>query len=75
MPTANGPNVPRVSGATPEFESLSAFEDGGGIATGGGGAAEGAQAGGAGGAEKVCPHCTFVNEAGASDCDICGLPL
>lgn len=24
---------------------------------------------------KVCPHCTFENAAGASDCDICGLPL
>ncbi|KAK2462019.1 hypothetical protein APHAL10511_006482 [Amanita phalloides] len=24
---------------------------------------------------KVCPHCTFENEAGGSDCMICGLPL
>ncbi|WFD42362.1 nuclear protein localization protein 4 [Malassezia psittaci] len=23
----------------------------------------------------TCPHCTFVNEPSASDCDICGLPL
>lgn len=23
----------------------------------------------------VCPHCTFENEAGTSDCAICGLPL
>lgn len=38
-----------------------------------GGGDAGAAAGG--GAEKVCPHCTFVNEAGAQDCDICGLPL
>ncbi|CAD6571324.1 MAG: nuclear protein localization protein 4 [Tremellales sp. Tagirdzhanova-0007] len=25
--------------------------------------------------ERVCPHCTFVNEGTGSDCDICGLPL
>jgi len=24
---------------------------------------------------KVCPHCTFENEPGGSDCAICGLPL
>jgi nuclear protein localization family protein 4 len=24
---------------------------------------------------KACPHCTFENEAGATDCDVCGLPL
>jgi nuclear protein localization family protein 4 len=34
----------------------------------------GAAAGGGGG-EKACPHCTYINEAGASDCDVCGLPL
>jgi len=28
-----------------------------------------------GGDVKQCPHCTFMNEAGASDCDVCGLPL
>lgn len=26
-------------------------------------------------AVKACPHCTFENEAGASDCEVCGLPL
>ncbi|KIR37157.1 nuclear protein localization protein 4 [Cryptococcus deuterogattii MMRL2647] len=25
--------------------------------------------------ERICPHCTFVNEHGGSDCEICGLPL
>lgn len=42
-----------------------------------GGAGADASAGGGGSAsgERVCPHCTFVNEAGRSDCDICGLPL
>ncbi|KIR82129.1 nuclear protein localization protein 4 [Cryptococcus gattii EJB2] len=25
--------------------------------------------------ERVCPHCTFVNEHGGGDCEICGLPL
>lgn len=23
----------------------------------------------------ACPHCTFLNPAGQSDCDVCGLPL
>ena len=34
-------------------------------------------AGGSGGADDggACPHCTFVNEPGATDCDVCGLPL
>lgn len=27
------------------------------------------------GGVKACPHCTFENEAGATDCMICGLPL
>lgn len=38
-----------------------------------GGAAGGSGGGGAG--PKACPHCTFINEAGATDCDVCGLPL
>lgn len=29
----------------------------------------------AGGAIKVCPHCTFENPAGSVDCEVCGLPL
>jgi nuclear protein localization protein 4 homolog len=24
---------------------------------------------------RVCPHCTFENTHGRSDCDVCGLPL
>ena len=24
---------------------------------------------------KVCPHCTMLNEADNTDCEICGLPL
>lgn len=24
---------------------------------------------------KACPHCTFENPAGATDCEVCGLPL
>jgi len=27
------------------------------------------------GGMKACPHCTFENDAGATDCDVCGLPL
>jgi nuclear protein localization family protein 4 len=31
-------------------------------------------AGGGGGGMLVCPHCTYENEPGAMDCDVCGLP-
>jgi nuclear protein localization family protein 4 len=31
--------------------------------------------GGRGGVEVVCVHCTFVNPAGTTDCEICGLPV
>ncbi|KAG9124158.1 nuclear protein localization protein 4, partial [Ceratobasidium sp. 392] len=24
---------------------------------------------------RPCPHCTFVNEPGVTDCEVCGLPL
>ncbi|KAH7883805.1 NPL4 family-domain-containing protein [Phlebopus sp. FC_14] len=24
---------------------------------------------------RICPHCTFQNEHGGSDCEVCGLPL
>ena len=24
---------------------------------------------------RTCPHCTFVNEPGVTDCEVCGLPL
>ena len=24
---------------------------------------------------RVCPHCTFENSHGGSDCEVCGLPL
>ncbi|KAK7058343.1 nuclear protein localization protein 4 [Paramarasmius palmivorus] len=27
------------------------------------------------GGTKTCPHCTFENESGRRDCDVCGLPL
>lgn len=30
--------------------------------------------GGAGGI-RICPHCTFENDHGGSDCEVCGLPL
>ncbi|GAA5927715.1 nuclear protein localization protein 4 [Sporobolomyces koalae] len=33
------------------------------------------EGGGGGGGMQVCPHCTFENEPGVQDCDICGLPL
>ena len=24
---------------------------------------------------RVCPHCTFENSHGGTDCEVCGLPL
>lgn len=24
---------------------------------------------------RICPHCTFENLHGGSDCEVCGLPL
>lgn len=38
---------------------------------GGAGSAPAASASG----PRACPHCTFINEPGATDCDVCGLPL
>ncbi|GAA5967365.1 hypothetical protein JCM3765_000502 [Sporobolomyces pararoseus] len=38
------------------------------------GGGDGNAAGGAGGMQ-VCPHCTFENNPGVQDCEICGLPL
>ncbi|KAA1468500.1 polyubiquitin-tagged protein recognition complex Npl4 component [Dentipellis sp. KUC8613] len=37
----------------------------------------GATGGGGGGASgtRVCPHCTFENSHGGTDCEVCGLPL
>lgn len=35
-----------------------------------------AEAGGSGASGiRICPHCTFENTGGGSDCDVCGLPL
>ncbi|KAJ9120365.1 hypothetical protein QFC24_005321 [Naganishia onofrii] len=52
-------------------------ETGAGASSGGGGA--GASGGGmdtsAAAGPRTCPHCTFENPPGASDCEICGLPL
>lgn len=24
---------------------------------------------------RICPHCTFENSHGGTDCEVCGLPL
>jgi nuclear protein localization family protein 4 len=24
---------------------------------------------------RICPHCTFENSDGETDCEVCGLPL
>ena len=34
-----------------------------------------ARGGAGGGSIKTCPHCTFENTHGGSDCEVCGLPL
>lgn len=31
--------------------------------------------GGVGSGVKICPHCTFENPEGETDCEVCGLPL
>ncbi|KAI8983421.1 polyubiquitin-tagged protein recognition complex Npl4 component [Trametes punicea] len=36
---------------------------------------EAAQGGGSRGNVRICPHCTFENTHGGSDCEVCGLPL
>jgi nuclear protein localization family protein 4 len=41
---------------------------------GGSGAPAGAS-GGDGPGIRICPHCTFENTHGGTDCEICGLPL
>ncbi|KAJ7139750.1 NPL4 family-domain-containing protein [Mycena epipterygia] len=40
-------------------------------------AARGSGAGGAGSSAgiRICPHCTFENAHGGTDCEVCGLPL
>jgi nuclear protein localization family protein 4 len=37
---------------------------------GGGGAGSGSARG-----PRICPHCTFENDHGGTDCEVCGLPL
>lgn len=29
----------------------------------------------AAGGIRICPHCTFENDRGGNDCEVCGLPL
>lgn len=38
-------------------------------------AASAGGAGGLGGGIRICPHCTFENDHGGADCEVCGLPL
>ncbi|KAJ7693672.1 NPL4 family-domain-containing protein [Mycena rosella] len=35
----------------------------------------GGDGGGSNAGIKICPHCTFENTGGGTDCDVCGLPL
>ncbi|KAI5475892.1 nuclear protein localization protein 4-like protein [Pseudohyphozyma bogoriensis] len=62
----------------PDVDVPPDFGGGGG---GGGDVEMGDDAGGGGGGGAnangmiACPHCTFENNPGATDCDVCGLPL
>ncbi|KAF7339992.1 hypothetical protein MVEN_01916900 [Mycena venus] len=38
-------------------------------------AARGADGGGSSAGIRICPHCTFENAHGGTDCEVCGLPL
>ena len=39
-------------------------------------AEEAAQSQGGGNSRvRICPHCTFENDHGGHDCEVCGLPL
>ncbi|WWC58679.1 nuclear protein localization protein 4 [Kwoniella dejecticola CBS 10117] len=67
-----GIDSPHTAGSSANISAMGDVEP----STGGAGGGEsGAGGGGSGTGERICPHCTFVNEAGRSDCDICGLPL
>lgn len=66
----DGFEIPPDVGVPPEAFNQQAQGGGGDNATAAGGGG-GNDAGGM----QVCPHCTFENNPGAQDCDICGLPL
>jgi nuclear protein localization family protein 4 len=62
-------DVPMDEDIPPELLEEFTREEGGastGAGTGGGGG---------GGGIRICPHCTFENTHGGTDCEICGLPL
>ncbi|OCF30407.1 hypothetical protein I316_07935 [Kwoniella heveanensis BCC8398] len=63
-----------VGGSNPAGLTSGGGDGGAPSAGGSGGGGGGGGSGGASG-PRTCPHCTFVNEPGTSDCDICGLPL
>lgn len=62
-------------GSSPPAGSSSAAASGPGSGAGTGTGTPAATDLGGGGGGKACPHCTFINDSGASDCDVCGLPL
>ncbi|BGP47282.1 nuclear protein localization protein 4 [Rhodotorula kratochvilovae] len=69
--TLDGFEIPPDVGVPPE-----AFSTGAGAGADAPMAGDAGAAGGGGGGVRVCPHCTFENEAGAGqDCEVCGLPL
>lgn len=71
--TSAAMSPPASSAATERFAGMGIGSSSSSPAAAGSGTGTpgGADAGG----PKACPHCTFINEAGATDCDVCGLPL
>ncbi|ODO07176.1 nuclear protein localization protein 4 [Cryptococcus wingfieldii CBS 7118] len=64
-------NVRSAPPPTSSFNNLGIDSPSGAGASG----SAGGDANAGGTRERICPHCTFVNEHGGSDCEICGLPL
>ncbi|GAA6004963.1 hypothetical protein JCM11491_002291 [Sporobolomyces phaffii] len=65
----DGFEIPPDVGVPPEAFNQSQDEGHDAAAGVGGGGGE------TGGGMQVCPHCTFENNPGVQDCEICGLPL
>jgi len=54
------------------FDQIAAEEA---AARNGGGAGSGSGSGSGNVSARICPHCTFENDHGGNDCELCGLPL
>lgn len=70
----DGFEIPPDVDVPPEVYEQQA-DQGGDVDMDAGGGGAGGGGGGGGGGNVVCPHCTFENEPGSRDCDVCGLPI